>query len=130
MIPGFEQIVEDRIRAAQRAGTFRDLPGRGQPLALEDDQHVAEDLRLAFKILKNADCLPPEIALQKEIASVRELLAGMPDTANKYNTMKKLNYLIFKLNTLRNRPVHFEMPETYAEQLVNRFAPAGPTASR
>lgn len=122
MIPGFEKIVEERILMAQREGAFENLPDRGRPLELSDDQHVAEDLRLAFKILKNADCLPPEVALKKEISQTRELLAAMPETAQKYQTLKKLNYLIFKLNNVRNGAVPFEMPEAYSERLTARFA--------
>jgi hypothetical protein len=67
MIPGFTKIVEERIRRAQKKGEFENLEGTGKPLNLADDQAVAEELRLAYKILKNADCLPPEIEVKKEI---------------------------------------------------------------
>ena len=67
MIPGFMKIVEERIRRAQKKGEFENLEGTGKPLNLADDQAVAEELRLAYKILKNADCLPPEIEVKKEI---------------------------------------------------------------
>ena len=74
MIPGFARIVEERIRKAQQKGEFNNLEGSGKPLNLLDDQAVAEELRLAYKILKNADCLPPEIELKKEIQQTEELL--------------------------------------------------------
>ena len=67
MFTGFYKIIEERIRAAQKKGVFENLEGSGKPLNLEDDRHIPEDLRLAHKILKNADCLPPEIELKKEI---------------------------------------------------------------
>ena len=66
MFPGFDKIVEERIKNAQRKGDFQDLPGSGQPLNLDDDNFVAEDLRLAYKILKNADFVPPEIEIKKK----------------------------------------------------------------
>ena len=97
MIPGFDKIVEERIRKAQKKGEFENLEGSGKPLNLLDDQTVAEELRLAYKILKNADCLPPEIELKKEIQQTEELLSGMGETAAKHRTLKKLNYLIMKL---------------------------------
>jgi hypothetical protein len=93
MIPGFTKIVEERIRKAQKKGEFENLEGAGERLNLADDQAVGEELRLAYKILKNADCLPPEIEIKKEIHQTEELLAGMTDTAEKYRTMKKLNFL-------------------------------------
>jgi len=120
MIPGFNKIVETRILTAQKNGEFDDLEGSGKPLKL-DDGCVPEELRLAYKVLKNADFVPPEIELKKEIKQIEDLLAGMQDTAEKYRTLKKLNFLIMKLNTLRNASVEFEMPQQYEEKLVGRF---------
>lgn len=120
MFTGFEKIVEERIRKAQREGVFEGLPGAGVPLRL-DDANVPEDLRLAYKILKNADCLPREIELKKEIQSTRELLSGMAETAEKYKTLKKLNLLIFKLNTMRNTSAALDIPECYLGALAKRF---------
>ncbi len=121
MFPGFAKIVEERIRKAQQKGDFSNLPGSGKPLEMDDDRHVAEDLRLAHKILKNADCLPPEIELKKEIERTEDLLDGMEDTAEKYRTLKKLNFLIMKLNSISNKSIDFEAPQQYSAVLVERF---------
>ena len=121
MITGFEKIIEDRIKQAQIKGAFEHLPGSGRPLFLEDDHFVPEELRLAYKILKNADCLPPEIELKREIRVTEDLLSGMTETAEQYRTLKKLNYLIMKLNSMRNTSVVFDLPQKYAVKLVERF---------
>ena len=121
MFPGFERIIEDRIRRAQQKGEFENLTGSGKPLVFNDDSHVPEELRLAYKILKNADCLPPEIELKKEIERTEDLLSGMEDTGEKYHYLKKLNFLIMKLNSLRNRSIKFDMPQRYSGKLVERF---------
>lgn len=121
MFPGFEKIIEARIKKAQEEGAFENLPGSGQPLCLEDDRHIPEDLRLAYKVLKNADCFPPEVQLRKEIRSTEDLLAGMTDTAHKYRTIKKLNYLILKLNAIRDTNAAFEIPQRYYGELVERL---------
>ena len=121
MLPGFNKIVEERILMAQKKGQFRNLPGSGKPLALEDDSHIAEELRLAYKILKNADCLPPEVELKKEIERTEELLSGMQDTAEKYRTLKKLNFLIMKFNSMRKISIEFDVPQQYSVKLVERF---------
>ena len=102
MITGFEQIVEERIKKAQYRGVFDNLPEAGKPLDFAADQHVPEDLRMAYKILKNSDCLPPEIELKKKIQHTQDLLAEMPDTAERYRMLQKLNFMIMKLNTTRN----------------------------
>jgi len=121
MIPGFNKIVEERIRKAQKKGEFKNLEGSGKPLDLLEDQMVAEELRLAYKILKNADCLPPEIELKKEIQQTEALLSGMGETAEKFRTMKKLNFLIMKLNTLRNTSIEFEAPQKYSDKMVQKL---------
>jgi hypothetical protein len=122
MFTGFENIVEERIRKAQQRGMFDNLAGAGKPLPKDVISHsVSEDLRLSYRILKNADCLPPEIEVQREIRRTEDLLAGMADTAARYRTLKKLNYLILKLNTMRNGSAALEIPQHYTARLVERL---------
>ena len=121
MFPGFEKLIESRIKKAQVEGAFEDLPGSGQPLHLEDDRHIPEDLRMAHKVLKNADCLPPEVQLRKEIRTTEDLLAGMTDTVQKYRTIKKLNFLILKLNALKDTNPAYDIPQRYYGELVERL---------
>jgi hypothetical protein len=123
MFPGFNKIVEERIRKAQKTGAFKNLAGTGKPISLDDDRHIPEDLRLAYKILKNADCVPPEIELKKEIRRTEDLLDAMEDTAEKYRILKKLNFLILRLNSLRMASIEFDMPQKYTAKLVERFGP-------
>ena len=121
MINGFEKIVEERIRRAQARGEFDALSGAGRPLELEPDGHIAEDLRLAYKILKNAECLPPEVELKKDNEKAEDLLAAMPETAEKYQALKKLNFLILKLNAMRSTSIVNDLPQRYAAQVVARL---------
>jgi len=127
MFTGFSKIIEERIRKAQKKGAFENLEGAGKPLNLKDDSHIAEDLRLAYKILKNADFLPPEIELKKEIQRTEDLLSGMKDTAQKHRTLKKLNYLIMKLNACRDTSIELEVPQQYSLKLVDRLEAAKKT---
>jgi hypothetical protein len=121
MIQGFEKIVEERILKAQKQGEFENLVGSGKPLKFNENWCIPEELRLAYKILKNADCLPPEIELKKEIKQTEDLLAGMQETSEKYRILKKLNFLIMKLNTIRDTSIMFEMPQHYMEKLVGHI---------
>ena len=121
MIPGFSKIIEQRIQKAQERGDFDNLPGSGKPIRFEDDSHVPEDLRMAYKVLKNGDCVPPELDLKKEIRSTRDLVADLPDTAQKYQAMKKLNFLVTKLNTMRNSSVDLEEQQVYTAKIVDRL---------
>jgi hypothetical protein len=121
MLYGFEKIVEERILTAQKRGEFENLPGAGKPLPVEDNRLISEELRLAYKILKNADCLPVEIELKKEIKQTQDLLAGMQETSEKYRILKKLNFLILKLNSVKDTSISHEMPQVYTEKLIEQF---------
>lgn len=126
MLPGFDKIVEERIREAQRRGMFNHLEGAGKPLKPDEFANIPEDLRMAYKILKNADMLPPEIELKKEILRTEDLLRGMDDTVEKYRTIKKLNFLILKLNSMRNGSIEFEIPQHYEQKMIDRLEAAKP----
>jgi hypothetical protein len=115
------RIAEERILEAQRRGEFDNLPGRGKPLQLEDDSHIPEDLRLAYKVLKNANCLPPELELRKEILTTEQMLARITDEREKYLQLKKLNFLVMKLNMMRKVPVSWEENQRYLEKIVEKL---------
>jgi len=68
-----ESIAERRIGEAVANGELDNLPGAGKPLELDDDPLVPEELRLAYRILKNAGYVPPEIEELKS-TGVRKLL--------------------------------------------------------
>lgn len=122
MIPGFEKLIEQRINDAKRKGAFDNLPGAGKPLDLEENWNIHEDLRLAYKILKNADCIPPELEVRKEIKKTEDLLETMEDVHKKYRILKRLNFLIMKLNTMRKGSVEFDVPQKYEPKLADALS--------
>ena len=120
MFSFIEQIAEERIRVALENGEFDNLPGQGKPLDLVDDAHVPPELRMAWRILKNAGCLPPELEAEREIHTALELLEGLTDEAERYRQMQRLNLLVTKLNESRRRPVFLEMEQAYYDKVVAR----------
>lgn len=70
------RIAENKIREAIEAGEFDDLPGKGERLDLEAYFSTPEELRLAYSILKNANCRPEEVEILKEIAALNEQVAA------------------------------------------------------
>ena len=120
---GFQKIIEKRIKEAQKRGEFDDLPGSGEPLIIEDDSHVPEDLRLAYKILKNADCLPPALELKREIRQMEDMLEKIPDEKEKYRQIKRINYKILQLNMMgRGSSPLLAETEIYYGKLVDKMA--------
>jgi hypothetical protein len=91
-----EKLSEDRIRCAHEDGFFTNLPGHGKPLRLDDDNGVPEDMRLVFKILKNAGCLPVEMEVRKEIYHLRQLLNAAIDEETRKELRRELNFLLLK----------------------------------
>ena len=75
----WERIAENRIREAMQAGEFDNLPGAGKPVDLEGYFKLPEHLRVAFSILKSANCLPPEVELLNEIATLERQLDAVPE---------------------------------------------------
>ncbi len=123
MIPGFEDLVEQRIKQAQEKGEFDNLKGANKPLKFEDE-HIPQELRLSHKILKNAGFLPPEVELKKKISQTEQLLdEANIDTPEKRKIQKKLNYLITKLNTIRgDRPMSPLLSDVYHENIINKMS--------
>ena|SRR5215831_2269603 len=79
----FSRVAETRIREAVAQGDFENLPGAGKPLNLEEYFSTPEDLRLAFSILKNANCAPAEVELMKEVSRLEQAIAAASDPATK-----------------------------------------------
>lgn len=121
VLAALERVAEKRISEAIQRGEFDNLPGSGEPLNLEDDRQIPDDLRLAYKVLRNADCLPPELELKKEIRTAEGLLSALKDESAKYRQIKKINYLIMKLNTMRKGSVQWEEQQRYYEKVVDRM---------
>ncbi|MDR3589422.1 MAG: DUF1992 domain-containing protein [Negativicutes bacterium] len=74
------KIAEQKIREAIENGELDNLPGKGKPLKLDDMREVPPELRLEYKVLKNAGLLPEEVTVKKEITALEELLQNCRDT--------------------------------------------------
>jgi len=92
-------LAERRILDAIREGALDDLALRGQPIPREDLSGVPEELRMGYKILKNAGYLPEELQLQQEILALQDLLTACTSAEEKQEAQQKL--------TLRR--LHFDM---------------------
>lgn len=109
----FKKIAEERIREAMERGEFDDLEFKGKPLTLKEDPFVPEELRVAYRMLKNAGFLPKEVELRKEIENLEAYLDEEHQEA--YGKIKKLSALLFHLSQIRNKPLQVEEEEYYAK---------------
>ena len=83
-----EFLAEQRIAEAIAKGELDDLPGAGRPLELDDDALIPEELRLAWRILKNAGYVPPELATLNEIAQLERIAVGDATATNKLTLLR------------------------------------------
>ncbi len=54
----FDTLAERHIQTALESGELQGLAGEGKPLTLDDDSHVPPELRVGYRLLKNAGYLP------------------------------------------------------------------------
>lgn len=116
----FDQIVERRIEEALARGELDDLPGAGRPLELDDDPLVAPELRMAYRILKNAGYVPDEVRLLRELKSAEQLLVRAVGQDERAAASARLRYLLSCLDATRAMPV--QMQTDYFERLAARLA--------
>lgn len=124
-----DELAEQRIAEARDRGELEGLPGQGKPLRLDDDSLVPEHLRAAFRILKNAGYLPPELRVLREIEEVEDLLRALPDTdhAGRSRAHRRLELLRMRMEHERSRangPLWLREPE-YAARVVQRLGDCG-----
>lgn len=120
----FDALVEDRIFAAMQRGEFENLPGCGKPLPEEDFSMVPEELRMAYRILKNAGFAPPELDLQQQINRLESQMAGEVETGKRQQQAKKLFCLFQQLNDCHQRLMHLSLQEHYYQRILQRLAGA------
>src|SRR3954469_10023653 len=91
----FDLLAERKIEEALARGDFDDLPGAGRPLDLDDDPLVPEDVRMAYRILKNSGFVPPEVDQIREIAELERTVMrhAEADDAARARAVKRLSLL-------------------------------------
>ncbi|HHA2010182.1 DUF1992 domain-containing protein [Enterobacter quasimori] len=115
-----DQWVERHISDAQRKGEFDNLPGSGEPLVLEDDSHIAPELRAGYRLLKNAGCLPPELEQRREAVELVDLLKSVHrDDPRHIELSRRLTLIELKLRQA-GMSTDFLRGE-YCERLMQRI---------
>ncbi|HEY8540610.1 MAG TPA: DnaJ family domain-containing protein [Steroidobacteraceae bacterium] len=125
-----ERLAEQRILAAMERGEFDNLPGAGKPLDLDDDANVPPELRVAYRILKNAGFVPPEVELRREIADAESLLVQALSPAERSAANRRLEFLLTKLSAMRGRARDARLEAAYYDKLADKLrARRGETGS-
>lgn len=116
------RIAEQRISQAIEDGSLSFEKWKNKPLLLEDDHFVPDDLKIAYKMLKNSGYLPPEIEEKKEIQRIEDLIASTEDEHVRIKQMKKLNLMLMKVDSRRGKPQNITLQDEYYSKIVERVS--------
>ncbi len=120
----FQTIAERRICEALETGAFPDLSHwKNRPLPDDTEMRmVAPDLRMAYKVLKNAGYIPEELALHQEIRRTQDLLAHATEEREKLGHLRRISLLCAKLEASMGRPVHLDEDGPYFVRVTERLS--------
>jgi DnaJ-like protein len=120
-----ELIAERKIAEAEAQGALKDLPGEGAPLDLDDDPLIPEDLRMAYRILKNAGLVAEEIAMLREIGQLEALVrddgATQRDRAPS-EALRRLELLRLRLDAASPGRATALLGDRYRQKILERIA--------
>jgi len=117
----FSRIAEQRIREAIENGEFDNLEGQGKPVVFEDETWIPEDLRMAYRFLKNAGCIPPELEARNEVVNLCSLINTIDDDKERLKKIRQLNFKLLKLNLTRKKPLNFEDFPEYEGKFIDKL---------
>ena len=117
-----DQIVERKIAEAVERGDFDALPGAGRPLEIEEDLLVPAELRVAYRLLKNAGYVPDEVKVFAEIRSAEQLLMKAGNDEERVAASARVRLLLERMGA--GRAMAMQVQSQYYEQLVERLARA------
>lgn len=115
-------IAEQKIQEAIKNGDLNIERWKNRPLPMEDDRLIPDDLKMAYKILKNSGYLPPEIEERKEVKRLEELIAATEDEHVRLKQMKKLSVLLMKIDARRGKTSNIARQDDYYRKVVEKIS--------
>lgn len=120
----FSILSEDRIKKAYKDGEFDNLPGYGKPLPFDDLSSVPENLRMAYRIMKNAGFTDEENQMKKEMLTIEDLIKQCEDQEEKKALQNKLNEKMLRFNSMmskRRQNTNSSLFKNYEEKINNKL---------
>ena len=105
-MPTIDERIAQNLRESQRNGELQSAANWGKPLDLDDGYaRTPEELRMAFKALKDAGFVPPEVETMQQIAALRQLIDAEPQAPQAEPMRRRLSelqqHLALRLEKLR-----------------------------
>lgn len=77
-------------------------------------------MRAAYRILKNAGFLPPELQLRKDAREAEQLLRQLPES-ERSRARARLELLQLRLLASRRQPLNLLLEDRYRQRLLERL---------
>ncbi|MBO6898159.1 MAG: DUF1992 domain-containing protein [Shimia sp.] len=90
-------LINQKIREAEKAGDFDNLEGAGKPLPKEDDPENA----LLNRLVKESGGVPEFVSLSRELAKLREELRETGDRTRRQEIMKEMSMMDARIELAR-----------------------------
>ena len=88
---GVDEIIRQWVQKVEQTGEIRNVKGFGKPLELHDGYlETPTELRMAYKILKDAGYVPAEIEMLQKLAAMREQLDKTTDATEQRALKQKI----------------------------------------
>lgn len=97
------KFIEQKIREAMEKGEFDNLAGSGEPVDLSDYFATPEDVRLGYKLLKDAKIVPEELQLRRETEELKAELERCSTEEEKRRIQRTIEEKRLKYNLLKER---------------------------
>lgn len=70
----WQRWLDDKLREVIGDGNVAHLPGAGKPLILEDEDNIPEELRVAYRIMRDNHMVPDWVMLGAELERDRKAI--------------------------------------------------------
>lgn len=120
----FHIVSEERIKKAHEEGEFENLPGIGKPLPKDDMAGVPEDLRMAYKMMKNSGFTEEENLLKQEMLTIENLLQKCDNDDEKESLKRKLNEKLLRFNQVMSKrgwQTNTSVFKNYQQKMQNKL---------
>ncbi|WP_400245507.1 DUF1992 domain-containing protein [Niallia sp. JL1B1071] len=119
-------VSEDKIKKAYQNGEFNNLPGFGKPLPKDSLASVPEELRMAYRVLRNAGYSLEEDKIRQELLSMEDLIRSCETAEEKVVLQRKYNEKLWRFNKIirkRTGTSHSTHFSDYQKKVEDRLFP-------
>ena len=105
MFNALAQIAEMKMREAIKNGELDNLPGKGKPLEIDNMSFIPAELRMAYRIIKNAGLVPVEVSLNIDLEALKKKIEVSTDEKERKLLKKKLIEQDLRYNILMEKRI-------------------------